>query len=99
MELTHQQHTVKTSARHNIYTSHINKYTTTVTVYTLTSSVHRVQVTTGTLKCVLCREVYYVPILEGPLSEVLLYMCIIDGVITIFVCLHNICAEQLLPGV
>ena len=38
MELAHQQHTVKTSARHNIYTSHINKYTTTVTVHTLTST-------------------------------------------------------------
>ena len=45
MELTHQQHTVKTSARHNIYTSHINKYTTTGTVHTLTITVHRVQVT------------------------------------------------------
>ena len=43
MELTHQQHAVKTSARHNIYTSHINKYTTTGTVHTLTSTVHRVQ--------------------------------------------------------
>ena len=47
MELTHQQHTVKTSARHNIYTSHINKYTTAGTVHTLTSTVHRVQVTTA----------------------------------------------------
>ena len=49
MELTHQQHTVKTSAGHNLYTTHINKYTTTGTVHTLTSTVHRVhdQVTTG----------------------------------------------------